>query len=49
MNVGDWMYFPNMGAYSSSVASNFNGFGAPKRVYLKSRMDKLFGSEISIP
>ncbi len=27
--VGDWLWFPNMGAYSSVTASEFNGFPRP--------------------
>jgi len=26
VNVGDWLYFKNMGAYSVAAASPFNGF-----------------------
>jgi len=26
LNVGDWLLFPNMGAYTASAGSNFNGF-----------------------
>jgi len=26
LNVGDWLYFQNMGAYTSAAASTFNGF-----------------------
>jgi ornithine decarboxylase len=26
MQIGDWMYFPNMGAYTVAAASAFNGF-----------------------
>lgn len=26
MSIGDWMYFPNMGAYTVAAASAFNGF-----------------------
>ncbi|KAG9444190.1 hypothetical protein H6P81_015530 [Aristolochia fimbriata] len=26
LEIDDWLVFPNMGAYSSSLASNFNGF-----------------------
>jgi hypothetical protein len=29
MNVGDWLYFPLMGAYTSATASEFNGFPKP--------------------
>ncbi|XP_047328731.1 ornithine decarboxylase-like [Impatiens glandulifera] len=28
MEVGDWLLFPNRGAYSAACASNFNGFKA---------------------
>ena len=34
MNIGDWMYFPNMGAYTLAAASKFNGFKQPKVVYM---------------
>lgn len=26
LNIGDWIYFPNMGAYTLCAASTFNGF-----------------------
>jgi len=29
MEVGDWLYFPMMGAYTSATASEFNGFPKP--------------------
>jgi ornithine decarboxylase len=29
MQVGDWLYFPLMGAYTNSTASEFNGFPKP--------------------
>jgi ornithine decarboxylase len=29
MEVGDWLYFPLMGAYTSATASEFNGFPKP--------------------
>lgn len=28
VGVGDWLVFPNMGAYTSATSSNFNGFAA---------------------
>lgn len=31
-NVGDWLYFPLMGAYTSATASEFNGFPKPEIV-----------------
>ena len=42
LEVGDWLWFPNMGAYSSVTASEFNGFpkppmhGADRSVYVPS-------------
>jgi hypothetical protein len=27
--VGDWLWFPKMGAYTSATASEFNGFPKP--------------------
>jgi len=32
LEVGDWLWFPCMGAYTSSTASEFNGFPKPMRV-----------------
>jgi len=34
IHVGDWIIFKNVGAYTISCASNFNGFPIPKVVYL---------------
>jgi len=31
--VGDWLYFPLMGAYTSATASEFNGFPKPDLLY----------------
>lgn len=33
LNVGDWLYFPNMGAYSACLASSFNGYDVRTPVY----------------
>jgi ornithine decarboxylase len=35
-NVGEWMYFANMGAYGVAAASSFNGFAPPKSIYILS-------------
>ena len=35
LNIGDWIYYPNMGAYTFVTASEFNGFKGPERYYLK--------------
>jgi ornithine decarboxylase len=29
LEVGDWLYFPNMGAYTTATSSEFNGFPNP--------------------
>ncbi|KAM0714682.1 hypothetical protein Q7P37_009699 [Cladosporium fusiforme] len=31
IHVGDWLYFPAMGAYTSSCTTSFNGFGKTQR------------------
>lgn len=33
-HVGEWMYFANMGAYTTAAASSFNGFAPPKSIYV---------------
>lgn len=33
MNVGDWLCFPGMGAYTCASASEFNGFPLPFKYY----------------
>ena len=30
LEVGDWLYIPNMGAYTTSTSTEFNGFPKPK-------------------
>jgi ornithine decarboxylase len=34
LEVGDWITFPRMGAYSFATGSTFNGFSLPTRVYI---------------
>lgn len=34
MEIGDWLYFMNMGAYTVASASSFNGFRPPNAKYL---------------
>ncbi|ERL89919.1 hypothetical protein D910_07278, partial [Dendroctonus ponderosae] len=34
MNIGDWMVFEDMGAYTLPVASTFNGFPVPEVCYI---------------
>lgn len=33
VDVGEWLYFKNMGAYTCSAASTFNGFNKPLKYY----------------
>ncbi|OQS05689.1 ornithine decarboxylase 1 [Thraustotheca clavata] len=40
MDIGDWMYFANMGAYTSAAGSHFNGFVPPQKVYFDSKDDE---------
>jgi len=37
LEVGDWLYFPNMGAYTRAAASAFNGFQLSKVHYILDR------------
>jgi ornithine decarboxylase len=30
LNIGDWLYIPNMGAYTTATATEFNGFPKPE-------------------
>ena len=34
LEVGAWLYFPNMGAYTAAAGSNFNGMPLPSKLYL---------------
>jgi ornithine decarboxylase len=45
MRVGDWLYFPNMGAYTRAAYSNFNGFGDHHVQYM-ARFDSVLSSAI---
>jgi ornithine decarboxylase len=35
LNVGDWVYFTNMGSYTLTAASTFNGFQKPNLYYIR--------------
>lgn len=37
VDVGEWLYFRNMGAYTCSAASTFNGFNKPSKFYVISQ------------
>jgi ornithine decarboxylase len=34
LEIGDWLYFSHMGAYTSAAASSFNGFKTPTPIYI---------------
>eukprot|EP00854_Cymbomonas_tetramitiformis_P005751 gene5751-6943_t len=36
LQVGDWLYFENMGAYTSAAGSRFNGMELPGKLYMAS-------------
>ena len=40
LNVGDWMYFDNMGAYSVCAFTSFNGFLRPPSYYYIKEADR---------
>lgn len=39
LGVGDWIYFPDMGAYTSAASSHFNGFTPPEKCYVQQDND----------
>ncbi|TMW56072.1 hypothetical protein Poli38472_008720 [Pythium oligandrum] len=36
MEIGQWICFPSMGAYTCAAGSDFNGFAPPKKIYFDS-------------
>lgn len=57
VNVGDWLFFRNMGAYTCSAASTFNGFNKPPKYYtissscwpMLNKVLKRFGLDFLLP
>lgn len=49
LKIGDWLYFENMGAYTSAAASTFNGFNPSKKFYVCSVQPEFFESMIAGP
>ncbi len=47
LEVGDWLYVPDMGAYTTSTSTEFNGFPKPPVVQIDYRPDNLSMSECS--
>jgi ornithine decarboxylase len=44
LEVGDWLWFPSMGAYTRATASEFNGFPAPEIFIDDEEPPELFGA-----
>jgi len=49
LNVGDWLYFQNMGAYTMAAASNFNGFPLSEKFYVCSVQPEFFEEILAGP
>ena len=39
MEIGQWLYLENMGAYTNTASSGFNGFARPLMIYVSLRED----------
>ena len=49
LKVGDWLYFQNMGAYTSAAASSFNGFDPSAKFYVCSVRPENFEKMVAGP
>lgn len=49
LQVGDWLYFQNMGAYTMAAASSFNGFAPSEKLYVCSVQPEYFEAMIQGP
>jgi diaminopimelate decarboxylase len=49
LNIGDWLYFQNMGAYTMAAASSFNGFTPTEKMYVCSVQPEYFEGLIAGP
>jgi len=49
LKVGDWLYFQNMGAYTSAAASTFNGFAPSEKFHVCSIMPSYFAKAAAGP
>lgn len=49
LEIGDWLYFTNMGAYTSAAASTFNGFEVSEKFYVCSVQPEYFEKMIAGP
>jgi hypothetical protein len=49
LQIGDWLYFQNMGAYTMAAASSFNGFTPTDIFYVCSVQPEFFEQLIAGP
>lgn len=49
LKIGDWLYFNNMGAYTSAAASSFNGFNPSAKFYVCSVRPENFEKMVAGP
>ena len=49
LEIGDWLYFSNMGAYTSAASSTFNGMERSEKFYVCSVQPEFFESIIAGP
>ena len=49
LEIGDWVYFQNMGAYTMAAASSFNGFTPTEKMYVCSVQPEYFEKLIAGP
>jgi ornithine decarboxylase len=49
LEIGDWLYFQNMGAYTMAAASSFNGFTPTEKLYVCSVQPEYFEKMIAGP
>jgi len=49
LEVGQWLYFPNMGAYTAAAGSNFNGMPLPDKIYLPNHTSSPFAAAAATP
>eukprot|EP00128_Syssomonas_multiformis_P001056 Colp12_sorted_trinity150504_noHs@1980 len=41
LEIGDWLFFEHMGAYTNAAASAFNGFAVSRPIYINTELDLL--------
>jgi len=49
LEVGDWLYIPNMGAYTTSTSTEFNGFPKPEIIKIDDMPSTVSWLDVSYP